>query len=142
MHGLQVVDPLFGDDQAVGECLRRLVVLACLDRVSPGGGVVGHRQGLARGAADPFQFLHGAVELELGLLLVGYHAGGLLDQATVLLLRLCHSLFQLHLRVGGLLEAAGQLGGQVLPPATYDFPHARHDTSTREARCWPGSGQR
>ena len=79
--------------------------------------------------ADPLQLLHGPVELQLGLLLVGDYAGRLLDEAPVLLLGLGHGLLELDLRVGALLPPAGKLGGQVLPSATYDFPHASHATT-------------
>ena len=83
-------------------------------------------KGLAGRGVDLLQLLHRAVELQLGLFLVGDHAGRLLDEPPVLLLGLCHGLLELHLRVGVLLEPAGQLGHQVVPPAFYNFPHASH----------------
>ena len=135
-HRLQVVHPLFGHDQPVGERFGGLVVLSRFRCVAPAGGVVCHRQGLPGRGADLLQLLHGTVELQLGLFLVGDHTGRLLYQSPVLLLGLCHGLLQLHLRVGVLLEPAGQLGHQVVPPAFYNFPHASY------ARASEGIGVR
>ena len=69
------------------------------------GGLVGHEQGLAGVAVDLLELAHGAVEPQLGLLLVGDDVGGLLLEPALLVLRLGDGLLELDLGVGALFQA-------------------------------------
>ncbi len=139
MKGLEVFDLALERDHPVGERLGRPGVFGHLLLVAPLLGVVGHHHGLACIVGDLLVLLHGAVESDLGLLLIGDHVRSLFLQAPVLLVCLGDGLLELDLGIGPLVETAGESRRRVLPPTLDELEHAgdgnRHEAVTQDR--WP-----
>jgi hypothetical protein len=105
MHRLQALDFLFEHEETVGELLGGRGVLINLRGFAPGGGVLGHQDGLTGVGVGLFELLECVIDAQFGLLLVSHNIGGLFAKATVLILGFGDGLFELHLGIGCLLVA-------------------------------------
>src|SRR5262249_13271181 len=90
------------------------------------------------GGVHLLQILHGPIELQFVLLLVGDDVGRLFDQSAMLVLGVRDGLLQLDLRVRAGLELAVCFGREVPPPLS-QYIHHSHGRMLRPGRTgrWP-----